>query len=66
MIYGEMSKIIHFIILIPTPEFPYFYYMLGGNLGSLLYGDVSLMIVDECISGTPIGKWNLTLPNVTP
>ena len=32
-----------FIILIPTPDFPYFYYMLGGNLGSLLYGDVSVM-----------------------
>ena len=32
-----------FIILIPTPDFPHFYYMLGGNLGSLLYGDVSVM-----------------------
>ena len=32
-----------FIILIPTPDFPYFYYMLGGNLRSLLYGDVSVM-----------------------
>ena len=32
-----------FIILIPTPDFPHFYYMLGGNLGSLLYGDVSMM-----------------------
>ena len=31
------------IILIPTPDFPHFYYMLGGNLGSLLYGDVSVM-----------------------
>ena len=30
-----------FIILIPSPDFPHFYYMLGGNLGSLLYGDVS-------------------------
>ena len=34
----------HFlIILIPTPDFPHFYYMLGANLRSLLYGDVSLM-----------------------
>ena len=33
-----------FIILIQTPDFPHFYYMLGGNLGSLLYGDVSVMI----------------------
>ena len=32
-----------FIILIPTPDFPHFYYMLSGNLGSLLYGDVSVM-----------------------
>ena len=30
--------------LVPTPDFPHFYYMLGGNLGSLLYGDVSMMI----------------------
>ena len=34
-----------FIILIPTPDSPHFYYMLGVNLGSLLYGDVSLMFV---------------------
>ena len=33
-----------FIILIPTPNFPHFNYMLGGNLGSLLYGDVSVML----------------------
>ena len=25
------------------PRFPHFYYMLGANLGSLLYGDVSVM-----------------------
>ena len=31
------------IILILTQDFSDFYYMLGGNLGSLLYGDVSLM-----------------------
>ena len=36
-------KLSIFIILIPTPDFPHFYYMLGGNLGSLLYGDVSVM-----------------------
>ena len=39
-----------FIILIPTPDFPHFYYMLGGNLGSLLYGDVSVM--SNCIDST--------------
>ena len=32
-----------FIIFIPTPDFPHFYYILGGNLGSVLYGDVSVM-----------------------
>ena len=34
----------NFIILIPTPYPPHFYYMLGGNLGSLSYGDVSMML----------------------
>ena len=43
--YGEILKLIIFVILISTPDFPYFYYMLGGNLGSLLYGDVSVMFV---------------------
>ena len=38
-------KLSIFIILIPTPDFPHFYYMLGGNLGLLLYGDVSMMKV---------------------
>ena len=37
-----------FIILIPTPDFPHFYYMLGGNQGSLLYGDVSVMLTIQC------------------
>ena len=32
-----------FIILILIPDFPLFYYMLGGNLGSLLYRDVSVI-----------------------
>ena len=44
--YGEISK---FFILIPTPDFPHFYYMLGGNLGSLLYGDVSVMRRQEIL-----------------
>ena len=43
MIYGEILNLSIFIILIPTPDFPHFYYMLGGNLGSLLYGDVSVI-----------------------
>ena len=28
---------------IPTPGFPHFYYMLGANLGLVLYGEVSVM-----------------------
>ena len=28
---------------IPTPSFPLFYYLLGANLGLLLYGDVSVI-----------------------
>ena len=36
-----------FIILIPTPDFSHFYYMLDGNLGSLLYGDVSVMVAEN-------------------
>ena len=30
--------------MIPIPDFPHFYYMLGGNMGSLLYEDVSVII----------------------
>ena len=45
MIYGEILKIIHFYHFDSDPRFPHFYYMLGGNLGSLLYGDVSVMVV---------------------
>ena len=29
---------------IPSPGFPHFYYMLGANLGLLLYGEVSVML----------------------
>ena len=44
MILWRNIEILHFfIILFPTPDFPHFYYMLDGNLGSLLYGDVSVM-----------------------
>ena len=41
--YEEKSKIINCIIFISTPDYPYFYYMLGGNLGYLLCRDVSVM-----------------------
>ena len=35
---------LHFSFSISTPGFPHFYYMLGANLGVLLYGDISVMI----------------------
>ena len=35
---------LHFSFSIPTPGFPHFYYMLGANLGLLLYGEVSVML----------------------
>ena len=37
----------HFIILILILDFSYFNYMRGANLGSLLYGDASVMYVDS-------------------
>ena len=41
------------VMLINTyPRFPHFYYILGENLGSLLHGDVSVMIyLIMCIPG---------------
>ena len=35
---------LYFSFSIPTPVFPHFYYMLGANLGLLLYGEVSVML----------------------
>ena len=46
LFYGEILKIITLIILIPILDFSYFNYMRGANLGSLLYGDASVMYVD--------------------
>ena len=43
ILWRNIEKKSRLIILIPTPDFPHFYYMLGGNLGSLLYGDVSVI-----------------------
>ena len=39
------TKIEFFLFLCfdSDPDFPQFCYMLGGNMGSLLYGDVSVM-----------------------
>ena len=67
-------NIIHFIILILTPDFPHFYYMLGGNLGSLLYGDVSVMLwrlriaktqinIMEIMKGKEMQHWHGNLDN---
>ena len=43
ILWRNIEKYPFFINLIPTPDSPHFFYMLGGNLGSLLYGDVSVM-----------------------
>ena len=43
VLWRNFEKLSIFIIFIPSPDFPHFCYMLGGNLGSLLYGDVSVM-----------------------
>ena len=45
ILWRNIEIFLSFFILIPTPDFPHFYYMLGGNLGSLLYGDVSVMVL---------------------
>ena len=34
---------LYFSFSIPTPGFPPFYYILGANLGLLLYGEFSVM-----------------------
>ena len=34
---------LYFSFSIPTPGFPHFYYLLGANLGLLLYEEVSVM-----------------------
>ena len=34
---------LYFSFSILTPGFPHFYYMLGANLGLLLYGEASMM-----------------------
>ena len=41
-----MEKLTLFIVLIPIPDFPCFYYMLGANMGLLLYGDFYVMCVE--------------------
>ena len=40
---------LYFPFSIPTPGFPHFYYMLGANLGLLLYGEVSVMSAEFCL-----------------
>ena len=46
MILWRKIVIIRFYHFDSDPRFPHFYYVLGGNLGSLLYGDVFVM---KCI-----------------
>ena len=46
----------YFSFSIPTLGFPHFYYMLGANLGLLLYGEVSVMVT----TGGVLAKYWLT------
>ena len=60
-LYDFMEKFPIFYHLIPTPDFPYFYYMLGANLGLLLYGDVSVMFNHRLRiqSALGISRWKM-------
>ena len=55
----------------PTPGFPQFYYMLGANLGVLLYGEVSVMfrlIIDyslKLLHAEIVSLWIKTVVNVS-
>ena len=56
---------LYFPFSIPTPSFPRFYYMLGANLGLLLYGEVSVMRLIYIFSYFPFGfegrMWDLII-----
>ena len=41
--YNKIERQAIFFIFNTNPGFPHFYYMLGANLGLLLYGEVSVM-----------------------
>ena len=43
MFYKRKCKKLCLSFSIPAPGFPLFYYMLGANLGLLLYRDVSVI-----------------------
>ena len=43
MFVNKIVKQAIFFIFNTNPRFPNFYYMLGANLGLLLYGGVSVM-----------------------
>ena len=40
----KLRYTLHFSFSIPIPGFPHVYYMLGENMGLLLYGGVSVML----------------------
>ena len=44
MILWRNIEIIHFYPFDSNPNFPHFYNILGGNMGPLLYGDVSMIV----------------------
>ena len=61
VLLNKLRDKLYFSCSIPTPGFPHFYYMLGANLGLLLYGEVSVMRSVSYVC-TDEGK-NNALPN---
>ena len=47
-----------FIIFNTNPRFPHFYYMLGANLGLLLYGEVSVMTIMTDLLRWEMHSWS--------
>ena len=64
-IVSAMEILPLFIVLKPTPDFPRFYYMLGANLGLLMYGDVSLMNSHWSVIEHRTRKQDIELGNYT-
>ena len=48
----KLGAKLYFSFSVPTPGLPHFYYMLGANLGLLLYGDVSVMSYGKLFRAT--------------
>ena len=52
---------LYFSFSLPTPGFPHFFYMLGANLGLLLYGEVSVMSLRKARA---VNRMNSSFPDI--